>query len=57
MVDVTSSKTDLSVPDRDIRRAQDLLFFAYRDFVSDPDEVLAKFGFGRAHHRVLHFHD
>jgi DNA-binding MarR family transcriptional regulator len=31
----------------------ELLFFAYRDFVSDPDEVLAKFGFGRAHHRVL----
>src|SRR4051794_35289186 len=33
----------------------ELLFFAYRDFVSDPDEVLEKFGFGRAHHRVLHF--
>jgi len=33
----------------------ELLFFAYRDFVSDPDHVLAKFGFGRAHHRVLHF--
>jgi DNA-binding MarR family transcriptional regulator len=33
----------------------ELLFFAYRDFVGDPDHVLAKFGFGRAHHRVLHF--
>jgi DNA-binding MarR family transcriptional regulator len=33
----------------------ELLFFAYRDFVSDPDDVLAKFTFGRAHHRVLHF--
>ena len=33
----------------------ELLFFAYRDFVSDPDEVLVRFGFGRAHHRVLHF--
>jgi DNA-binding MarR family transcriptional regulator len=33
----------------------ELLFFAYRDFVGDPDEVLDKFGFGRAHHRVLHF--
>src|SRR5688572_19535741 len=33
----------------------ELLFFAYRDFVADPDEVLGKFGFGRAHHRVLHF--
>jgi len=33
----------------------ELLFFAYRDFVSDADDALAKFGFGRAHHRVLHF--
>jgi len=33
----------------------ELLFFAYRDFVGEPDDVLAKFGFGRAHHRVLHF--
>lgn len=33
----------------------ELLFFAYRDFTSDPDAVLAEFGFGRAHHRVLHF--
>jgi DNA-binding MarR family transcriptional regulator len=33
----------------------ELLFFAYRDFVGDPDEVLAKLAFGRAHHRVLHF--
>jgi DNA-binding MarR family transcriptional regulator len=33
----------------------ELLFFAYRDFVGDADDALAKFGFGRAHHRVLHF--
>jgi len=33
----------------------ELLFFAYRDFIGDPDDVLLKFGFGRAHHRVLHF--
>ena len=33
----------------------ELLFFAYRDFVGDPDEVLLKLNFGRAHHRVLHF--
>jgi DNA-binding MarR family transcriptional regulator len=33
----------------------ELLFFAYRDFISDPDEILAKYGFGRAHHRVVHF--
>ena len=33
----------------------ELLFFAYRDFVGDADDVLAKLTFGRAHHRVLHF--
>jgi DNA-binding MarR family transcriptional regulator len=33
----------------------ELLFFAYRDFISDPDAVLQDYGFGRAHHRVLHF--
>jgi DNA-binding MarR family transcriptional regulator len=33
----------------------ELLFFAYRDFVGDPDQVLERLGFGRAHHRVLHF--
>lgn len=33
----------------------ELLFFAYRDFVGDPDHVLDQFGFGRAHHRVVHF--
>jgi DNA-binding MarR family transcriptional regulator len=33
----------------------ELLFFAYRDFVGDADDELEVFGFGRAHHRVLHF--
>ena len=31
------------------------LFFAYRDFISDPDRILSEIGFGRAHHRILHF--
>ncbi len=33
----------------------ELMFFAYRDFVSDPDTLLEQLGFGRAHHRVVHF--
>ena len=33
----------------------ELLFFAYRDFTSDPDAILGELEFGRAHHRVLHF--
>lgn len=33
----------------------ELLFFAYRDFISDPDQILGDYGFGRAHHRAVHF--
>ena len=33
----------------------ELMFFAYRDFVADADHTLTALGFGRAHHRVLHF--
>ena len=57
-----------ATPESDVRRAEEepavrdhiiacieLLFFAYRDFTGDPDAVLAQYGFGRAHHRVLHF--
>ncbi len=33
----------------------ELFFFAYRDFTSDPDQLLDNLGFGRAHHRVVHF--
>jgi DNA-binding MarR family transcriptional regulator len=36
-------------------QAIELLFFAYRDFVSDPDTILEADGLGRAHHRVVHF--
>jgi len=39
----------------DLVAAVELLFFAYRDFTGEADAVLAEFGFGRAHHRVLHF--
>ena len=35
----------------------ELIFFAYRDFTGDPDTILREYGFGRAHHRVLHFVD
>lgn len=33
----------------------ELFFFAYRDFTGDADAALEEYGFGRAHHRVLHF--
>lgn len=38
-----------------MRRAQDLLFFAYRDFTNAADVILDELGLGRAHHRALHF--
>jgi DNA-binding MarR family transcriptional regulator len=41
--------------DADLLAYAELLFFAYRDFTRDPDAILKDFGFGRAHHRVLHF--
>jgi DNA-binding MarR family transcriptional regulator len=41
--------------DEDIRVAQDLLFFAYRDFTNAANVLLAELGLGRAHHRALHF--
>ncbi len=44
-------------PDQATIEIIELLFFAYRDFISDPDAILDEIGFGRAHHRVLHFVD
>src|SRR5690242_21672382 len=64
MADLTAPIANDPIADPDERPGREsepawdvieLLFFAYRDFVGDPDEVLAKLGFGRAHHRVLHF--
>jgi DNA-binding MarR family transcriptional regulator len=71
MTDITEPSTGVldaklrggdEAPDRSARAADaemlafaELLFFAYRDFTRDPDAILRDFGFGRAHHRVLHF--
>ncbi|HEX3574831.1 MAG TPA: MarR family transcriptional regulator [Rhodopila sp.] len=45
----------VDVGDAEMRLAQDLLFFAYRDFTNVADQVLDELGLGRAHHRALHF--
>jgi DNA-binding MarR family transcriptional regulator len=45
----------VDVGDAEMRLAQDLLFFAYRDFTTVADQVLEELGLGRAHHRALHF--
>ena len=50
----TAAPAGDGAPDH-LTEAIELLFFAYRDFISDPDEILIEYGFGRAHHRVVHF--
>lgn len=48
-------QSNLYLREEELRRGIELLYFAYRDFTRDPDEILAQSGFGRAHHRVLYF--
>ncbi len=45
----------LDLSETALRRAIELLFFAYRDFTGDADALLVRYGFGRAHHRVIYF--
>lgn len=47
--------SDVGITQSDLVACVELLFFAYRDFTGGPDAVLEEYGFGRAHHRVLHF--
>jgi DNA-binding MarR family transcriptional regulator len=52
---MTDDRAQSDTRDEIIRESIELLFFAYRDFTSDPDEILGRDGLGRAHHRVIHF--
>jgi DNA-binding MarR family transcriptional regulator len=47
--------SDPGGPDPKLVTFVELLFFAYRDFTREADDLLAEYGLGRAHHRVLHF--
>ena len=40
---------------QDLRRGIELMFFAYRDFTGEADDILSRLGLGRAHHRVIYF--
>ncbi|MGE0743762.1 MAG: MarR family winged helix-turn-helix transcriptional regulator [Rhodospirillales bacterium] len=55
MVDVKSSANPLFLREEELRQGIELLFYGYRDFTSEPDAILAEYGFGRAHHRVIYF--
>ncbi|MHC8510412.1 MAG: MarR family winged helix-turn-helix transcriptional regulator [Rhodospirillales bacterium] len=45
----------LFLRESELRQSMELLFFGYRDFTGDADRILAGYGFGRAHHRVIYF--
>ena len=55
MSDINSLTYPQAVSEEEVRQGIELLFFAYRDFTAEPDAILARYGFGRAHHRVIHF--
>ncbi len=55
MTDIISQGKSNRFDETTLRRALELLFFAYRDFTGEADALLARYGFGRAHHRVIYF--
>ncbi len=55
MADLKSGANPLFLREEELRQGMELLFFAYRDFTAEPDQILARHNFGRAHHRVIYF--
>jgi DNA-binding MarR family transcriptional regulator len=51
----SSGENLLFLTDEQLRKGIEAMFFAYRGFTSDPDRILEERGYGRAHHRALHF--
>lgn len=51
----TRSEQLLFLTDEQLRQGIELMFFAYRGFTADPDRLLEERGYGRAHHRAIHF--
>lgn len=45
----------LFLTDEQLRKGIEAMFFAYRGFTADPDRILEEYGYGRAHHRAIHF--
>ncbi|HEV2188458.1 MAG TPA: MarR family transcriptional regulator [Stellaceae bacterium] len=53
--DAPPDTTAAFLSEEEVRQGIELLFFAYRDFTAEPDAILTRYDFGRAHHRVVHF--
>jgi len=51
----SSGERRLFLTDEQLRKGIEAMFFAYRGFTADPDRILAQHGYGRAHHRAIHF--
>ena len=55
MAESPTGESLLFLTDEQLRKGIEAMFFAYRGFTADPDRILAERGYGRAHHRALHF--
>ena len=55
MADIKSLNKALFLTEDELRRGIELMFFAYRDFTGEADEMLESYDLGRAHHRAIYF--
>ena len=55
MAETPGGESLLFLTDEQLRKGIEAMFFAYRGFTADPDRILDKHGYGRAHHRAIHF--
>ena len=52
---IITGESLLYLTDTQLRQGIEAMFFAYRGFTADPDKILEEYGYGRAHHRAVHF--
>jgi DNA-binding MarR family transcriptional regulator len=50
-----SGENLLFLTDEQLRKGIEAMFFAYRAFTADPDMILERMAYGRAHHRAIYF--
>ena len=55
MTDRSSGEALLFLTDEQLKKGIEAMFFAYRGFTADADRILENYGYGRAHHRAVHF--
>ena len=55
MQDKRSNQQILFLTDEQLRLGIEAMFFAYKGFTVDPDNILKNYSYGRAHHRAIHF--